>query len=116
MAGSGPNQGDIFEIKRIRRLVELMNEHDLAEVDLRQGDLRIRLRKGGEPVITTAPARPAAAPPAVEAPPASATEGLPTINSPMVGTFYGSPSPEAPPFVKVGDHVGPRPRSASSRP
>ncbi len=112
MAASGPNQGDIFEIKRIRRLVELMNEHDLAEVDLRQGDLRIRLRKGGEPIITTAPPRPAAAAavaPTAEAAPSEArgTEGLPTINSPMIGTFYGSPSPETPAFVKVGDHVGP---------
>ena len=51
MAGSGSNQGDIFDVKRIRRLVELMNEHELAEVDLRQADQRIRLRKGGEPVI-----------------------------------------------------------------
>ena len=39
-------------MKRIRRLVELMNEHELAEIDLRQGDQRIRLRKGGEPVVT----------------------------------------------------------------
>ena len=52
MAGSGSNQGDIFDVKRIRRLVELMNEHELAEIDLRQADQRIRLRKGGEPVVT----------------------------------------------------------------
>ena len=54
MAGSGANQGDIFDVKRIRRLVELMNEHELAEIDLRQSDQRIRLRKGGEPVISMA--------------------------------------------------------------
>ena len=52
MASSGANQGDIFDVKRIRRLVELMNEHELSEIDLRQADQRIRLRKGGEPVVT----------------------------------------------------------------
>ena len=52
MAASGSSQGDIFDVKRIRRLVELMNEHELAEIDLRQADQRIRLRKGGEPVIS----------------------------------------------------------------
>ena len=47
MAGSPSNQGDIFDVKRIRRLVELMNEHELAEIDLRQADQRIRLAQGG---------------------------------------------------------------------
>ena len=61
MAGSGSNQGDIFDVKRIRRLVELMNEHELAEIDLRQADQRIRLRKGGEPLIDRRRRRPAAA-------------------------------------------------------
>jgi acetyl-CoA carboxylase biotin carboxyl carrier protein len=110
MAGSGSNQGDIFDVKRIRRLVELMNEHELAEIDLRQADQRIRLRKGGEPLITTgAPAAPAAR--AAEAggapPPAVADENLAVIKSPMVGTFYASANPDTPAFVKVGDHVGP---------
>ena len=110
-----PTQGDIFDVKRIRRLVELMNEHDLAEIDLRQADQRIRLRKGGEPVVTTR-ARAAcrrgvdvgsrgAAGGGRRAP--RPTSDLAVIKSPMVGTFYRSPSPEAPPFVKVGDHVGP---------
>ncbi len=108
---SSGNQGDIFDVKRIRRLVELMNEHDLAEVDLRQSDQRIRIRKGGEPIITTAPARAAApaAPAAGEptAAPAKSDEGLAMVKSPMIGTFFASPSPEAAAFVKVGDHVGP---------
>ena len=115
MAGSGSNQGDIFDVKRIRRLVELMNEHELAEIDLRQADQRIRLRKGGEPVITLGAARPSTA---AENSSASAASGaaaaaakadahLAVIKSPMIGTFYSSASPETPPFVKVGDHVGP---------
>jgi acetyl-CoA carboxylase biotin carboxyl carrier protein len=113
MAGPPPSQGDIFDVKRIRRLVELMNEHELAEIDLRQADQRIRLRKGGEPIITTEIARPAAAsaaPVAPSAPAAASTSAdaeLLLIKSPMIGTFYAASSPEAPPFVKVGDHVGP---------
>ncbi len=113
MSGSGSNQGDIFDVKRIRRLVELMNEHELAEIDLRQADQRIRLRKGGEPIVTVSPARPAgvaaAAPATGEAPaaPAKSDAELAVIKSPMIGTFYSASSPELPPFVKVGDHVGP---------
>jgi acetyl-CoA carboxylase biotin carboxyl carrier protein len=108
MAGSGSNQGDIFDVKRIRRLVELMNEHELAEIDLRQADQRIRLRKGGEPLITTgAPAAPAPRAAEAAAPPAVFDENLAVIKSPMVGTFYASGTQDGPPFVKVGDHVGP---------
>jgi len=112
MAGSGANQGDIFDVKRIRRLVELMNEHELAEIDLRQSDQRIRLRKGGEPVISMAappaPAMERAAASSEAVPPAAASDAnLTVIKSPMIGTFFNSPSPEAAAFVKVGDHVGP---------
>lgn len=119
MAGSGSNPGDIdiFDVKRIRRLVELMNEHELTEVDLRQGEQRIRLRKGGEPIVTSFVPTAAAAvhAPAVHAPPAAgsgsapeaADENLLLIKSPTIGTFYSAPNPESPPFVKVGDHVGP---------
>jgi acetyl-CoA carboxylase biotin carboxyl carrier protein len=115
MAGSAANQGDIFDVKRIRRLVELMNEHELAEIDLRQADQRIRLRKGGEPIVTMGTPRPAAAegnPPPASAPDQAAALskadiGLAVIKSPMIGTFFASPSPDTPPFVKVGDHVGP---------
>ena len=42
--------GDIFDVKRIRRLVELMKEHDLSEIDLRQGEQRIRIRRGANHV------------------------------------------------------------------
>ncbi len=111
-SGSGSG-GDIFDVKRIRRLVELMNEHELAEIDLRQSDQRIRLRKGGEPVVTVSPIRPGTAP-AGEAAPTSPGGGaakvddkdIAVIKSPMVGTFYASASPESPAFVKVGDRVG----------
>lgn len=113
MSGAGSNQGDIFDVKRIRRLVELMNEHELAEIDLRQSDQRIRLRKGGDPVVTLGPTRPAAADAAASAAAAGeqaaakADADLAVIKSPMIGTFFVAPGPDTPPFVKVGDHVGP---------
>jgi acetyl-CoA carboxylase biotin carboxyl carrier protein len=114
MSNPPSGSGDIFDLRRIRRLVELMNEHELGEIDLRDGEVRIRLRKHQEPVITTyEPRMPMAVGPAESravAPTAAAPkseEHLAVIKSPMVGTFFVSPSPEAPAFVKVGDHVGP---------
>jgi acetyl-CoA carboxylase biotin carboxyl carrier protein len=104
--------GDIFDVRKIRRLIELMNEHDLNEIDLRDGDIRVRLRKRGEqvvaesrPYVAAAPA-PAAAAPVAAAPAAAAADNYHVIKSPMVGTFYTSANPESPPFVKVGDHIG----------
>lgn len=109
-----PGPGEVFDVRRIRRLVELMKEHDLSEIDLREGETRIRLRRGPDDVVTMVPQRTVAAPapaaaarPAAEAAPAAASdEKLAVIKSPMVGTFYISANPESPPFVKVGDHVG----------
>ncbi|QDT69315.1 Acetyl-CoA biotin carboxyl carrier [Planctomycetes bacterium MalM25] len=111
------NQADVFDVSRVKKLVSLMNEHDLSEIDLRQGPQRVRLRRGGDqPVMAVAPSLPQVAPapaapaPAPAAPPAEAAPATPaagkTINSPMVGTFYLSSSPESAPFVKVGDQVG----------
>jgi acetyl-CoA carboxylase biotin carboxyl carrier protein len=111
MSSAGSKEGDIFDVKRIRRLVELMNEHELAEIDLRQADQRIRIRKGGEPLITTGPARTAAGGAPAESsqsrPAAADEQPLLVIKSPMIGTFFAAPSPDVPSFVKVGDHVGP---------
>jgi len=117
MAGSSSNQDIIFDVRKIRRLVELMKEHDLNEMDLRQGDMRIQLRRGGEPAPAVAAAHPAVAAPV--APPAPAVgpkqaapepaeeEYIALITSPMVGTFYAAPDPDSPTYVKVGDPVGP---------
>jgi acetyl-CoA carboxylase biotin carboxyl carrier protein len=117
MAGTSPNQ-DIFDVRKIRRLVELMKEHDLGEMDIRQGDTRIQLRRSGTVVqANTVPAMPYAAPAAAAAdpvrqpPPAAPapaeTEHFAVIKSPMVGTFYSASDPDSPPYAKVGDHVGP---------
>jgi len=102
----GPGTAKV-DIESLRQLLALMSEHDLAELEIEQEDLVVRLRKSGAAVVPVAApvaAAPAAIPSAAPAAEAE-TAKLPTINSPMVGTFYAAPSPEAPPFVKVGDHV-----------
>src|SRR5262245_38619635 len=59
-----PNSGDVFDVRRIRRLVELMNEHELSEIDLRQADTRIRIRRGPEQVAHVIEPRGVQLPPA----------------------------------------------------
>jgi acetyl-CoA carboxylase biotin carboxyl carrier protein len=102
--------GDVFDPKKVRRLIELMKEHDLSELDLEQGDSRVRIRRGGQVVTTAvpvaAPARIAAAEPETTAPKPDADAGMLIVKSPMVGTFYKASSPDAAPFVKVGDRIG----------
>lgn len=113
MASSASNSGDGFDLRKIRRLAELMNEQDLSEIALQQADFKIRLRRGHSgghfvatmPAATHAPATGSpSAPPAAEA---ADSKHLEEVKSPMVGTFYSASSPDTPPFVKVGDHVGP---------
>jgi len=114
-SGSSAGAGDVFDVRKVRRFIELMNEHDLSEVDLRQGDQRIRLRRGPEtvtvagatPAMTTPAAAPANPKPAEEPPAAAEDANVLVVRSPMVGTFYTAASPDSPPFVKVGDQVGP---------
>jgi len=112
MAESDARQDDIFELDRIRRLIELMKEHELSEIDLRQSQQRIRLCRGSAadpqayslapPPATAAPLQPSAAS-AIAA--AGDDAHVLYIKSPMVGTFYSKPNPNAEPYVRVGDHV-----------
>jgi acetyl-CoA carboxylase biotin carboxyl carrier protein len=104
------NPGDLFNVKKVRRLIELMKEHDLSEIDLKQADHRVRIKRGGEVSVTpSAPVAHAAARPAAAAgaPRADADAGMLIIKSPMVGTFYKASGPDAAPFAKVGDRIGP---------
>jgi acetyl-CoA carboxylase biotin carboxyl carrier protein len=97
-----------IDVEAIRQLLALMGEHDLAELEIEQEDMVVRLRKtSAAPAAAAAPvAAPAAAPAAPAAPAAEAKkEDLPAIKSPMVGTFYATSSPDTAPYVKVGDHV-----------
>ena len=110
-ANSGSVPGDVFDVRKVRKFIELMNEHDLSEIDLRQGDQRIRLRRGPEMItVASTPAMPAAAGSTAErkgAEAAAEESNTVVVRSPMVGTFYAAPNPESPPFVKIGDRVGP---------
>jgi acetyl-CoA carboxylase biotin carboxyl carrier protein len=103
----------IFDIGRLRELIELMQEHELNEVDLKQAEQRIRLRRGPDGVPAVAAyAPPAAAAPAPSAPAApdggsdsAADDNSVYILSEAVGTFYARPKPDKPAFVNVGDKV-----------
>ena len=111
------------DMKDLRELIEFLKQYQVAEFDLDRGDMKIRL-KFAQPAAPTAGiadfARLAVAPVGVPAPvahpvaeaaaspaqPAADPDaGLHIVKSPIVGTFYGSPSPGAPPFVSPGDRV-----------
>ena len=109
MSGS-QSSPDVFDMRKVRKLIELMKEHDLTEIDLKQADSAVRIKRGGEVVSYSAPVAPPPATPA--ATPAASGESaedarMVVVKSPMVGTFYQASSPESPPFVKVGDRIGP---------
>ena len=104
----------------IKKVLDLVREHDLAEFELEQDGLKVRVRKSGGAVTLVAPAAPlpmAQAMPvavgpgaAVAGPGSGAAEPPPEVDlaiikSPIVGTFYRSPEPGAPSFVEVGDRV-----------
>ena len=107
-----------FDVRTIEKLIDLMSQHDMTEVDLREGDLRIRLRRGHDemPVPMVAPAllnAAAVAAPAAKAEPEPAAPAKPArklleIKSPTPGTFYASSSPDAEPYVRVGAAVSPK--------
>ena len=116
--------------KELKELIEFLIEKDIAEFELERGDVKVKIRRGGQLGASAAPdahfftvhpasapsleagtASAAASPPAsppVVAPPSAIPvpeEGLHIVHSPIVGTFYESPSPGSPPFVKPGDVV-----------
>jgi acetyl-CoA carboxylase biotin carboxyl carrier protein len=102
---------DVFDLTRIRDLIELMKEFELNEIDLRQQQQRIRLCRGGSPatpIVSPIMHAPAPAPllaAASDVPRASDDASIAVIRSPMVGTFYSRSNPKSEPFVKVGDRV-----------
>ena len=109
----------MIDIRKLKELVRLMVTNDLTELDLRDTEEQVTLRRRRDeesPVVIQAPvAAPAAAP--VAAAPAAApaasppvtdeasVEDLPSISSPMVGTFFAAANPDSDAFVKVGDEV-----------
>ncbi|ABF42289.1 biotin carboxyl carrier protein [Candidatus Koribacter versatilis Ellin345] len=113
--------------KEIKELIEFLIEKDITEFELERGDVKLRVKRGAEthvvaapvmqaaPIITSAPvaapapsassASKAPAPVAAPAAPPADDADLHYVKSPIVGTYYESPSPGSPPFIKVGDRV-----------
>ena len=106
-----------MDIRKVKKLIELLEESNIGEIEIKEGEETVRISRYGAqpaaPVAYAAPPAPApgAAPAPVEAPapeaaaPAPAPAADNAVLSPMVGTFYRSPSPEAPSFVEVGQTV-----------
>jgi len=106
----------MIDMRKLKELVKLMVNNDLSEMDLRDTDEQVTIRRQGETIITQAPVATAPAPAAAaatataEVPIATAPQEQPQeegveIVSPMVGTFYASPDPNSPEFVNVNDVV-----------
>jgi acetyl-CoA carboxylase biotin carboxyl carrier protein len=101
----------MIDIRKLKELVKLMVNNDLAEIDLRDPDEQVTLRRHGEPVVmpqVSTPATPDASAISTTKDPPLATTSEPRgeeILSPMVGTFYVASDPDSPPFIKVGDPV-----------
>ena len=103
----------MIDIRKLKELVRLMVANDLSEIDLRDSEEQVTLRRHGPdqaPQLVTAPEAVVAVPAAPAATaasdePADADQGLVAIVTPMVGTFYAAPNPDASPFVNVGATV-----------
>jgi len=105
-----------MELKEIKAVIDLMSRNGLTEFELEKDNFKIRICKtatGGAPQVSIQPLLPAATPvsahasstPAAHPAPAAPAQNLPSINSPMVGTLYSSPSPDSPAYVQVGTEV-----------
>ena len=132
MPGKNPPRGakrseGTWDLEDIRQLIDLLTEREISEFEMEKGGVRVRIKRGdthdrgsdlarissptSSPLSPVRPepaadlATPSASPPAVDSSTAESTEGLFIIKSPMVGTYYPSPAPNAPPFVKQGDVV-----------
>ena len=106
-----------MDLRKLKKLIDLVQESGIAELEITEGEERVRIARGGAVSVTPlaaaapVPAVPASGAPALSpAPGPAAGEPAPgqeghTVKSPMVGTFYRAPSPDAKPFVSAGDTV-----------
>ena len=103
-----------MDLRKLKKLIDLVQESGIAELEITEGEEKVKIVKGGTVTVVPGPATLPAPPPPAEravatppaAPPeqAAAPEGH-VVKAPMVGTFYRSPSPDAKPFVEVGQSV-----------
>jgi acetyl-CoA carboxylase biotin carboxyl carrier protein len=117
--GKQEREGRAWNLKDIEQLIDLLVAREISEFEMEQDGLRLRIKRGlsyePPPSVSLPPhytgsvgaSSPAAANAlaAADSPPAEPAEDLHIIKSPIVGTFYDAPSPNAPPFVKLGDVV-----------
>ena len=112
-----------MNIKEIKELIEVVSQHGITDLEVERSGVKVRIRKEGQPVVVSSVpthstyAFPTGYPPAAPgmvnpSPPAESVaskedEGLLNVRSPIVGTFYRAPNPDAEPFVKAGDMVEP---------
>jgi acetyl-CoA carboxylase biotin carboxyl carrier protein len=116
---------NLMNVDAIKQILELVREHELAELELEQDGIKLRVRKQGQPQVVTVPAAAVALPAAVAPPPApvaalaTAPAALPAatpaaddtalelavVTSPIVGTFYRASDPSSPSFVDIGQRV-----------
>ena len=101
-----------MDLRKIKKLIDLLEESNLAELEIKEGEEVVRLSRVPKGTVTVAaPPVTVAAPPAPVAAPAAATPSEPSlpaghvVKAPMVGTFYASASPGAAAFVKVGQQI-----------
>ena len=106
-----------MDIRKVKKLIELLDESGIAEIEITEGEESVRISRHASsvaaaplpgPVAAPAPAAPAPAAPAASAAPAPAAEPEEdghAVTAPMVGTYYSAPSPGSPPFVQVGDKI-----------
>src|SRR5690349_21016749 len=104
-----------MDIRKIKKLIELLEESGIAEIEIKEGEEAVRISRGGTmpqmpqyfaaPAPAAAPAAAAAAPAAAAATPGKTANKENIVPAPMVGTFYAAPSPTAKPFVEIGDEV-----------
>ena len=105
-----------MDIRKVKKLIELLEQSNINELEINEGDESVRISRGGSAVTYTAAPAPAPAPVAAAHAPAAAAapvEAAPeseqieghAVKSPMVGTFYASPAPGSPTFVSVGQTV-----------
>ena len=105
-----------MDLRKIKKLIELLEESQLSEIEIHEGEESVRLiRHSGAaiapaavPTLSAAPVQMPSTPQSAASEPLAAEPDMPEgdlVRSPMVGTFYSSPNPETPPFVKVGSKV-----------
>ena len=103
-----------MDIRKVKKLIELLEESNIDELEIKEGEESVRIIRNSQTTVAAAPAPVAAAPivaaPAVAVPGGDEETEAPIpeghiVTSPMVGTFYSSPAPDAPTFVEVGKTV-----------